>query len=557
MHYTPQFIKAIEEVMVVEPSKRHQAFYDAMIKIGWKERIRNLYRIKDKDTGQFVFFQPNKEQLDYQENKANRNIILKARQIGFTSYNCIYAYDRAKWDAWSTGIMSHKKEQTQKIFEIIKNANYWFKKDWAKFYEDEQSADSSTSIVWNDTKASITVAFDFKGLTCRFLHVSEAAFIEAGRLVDSLQSVPESGEVTLESTADGAAGFFYDQWQMWKSQGEFAPYKGFFFPWYEHYPENPANWENRVIVPTEKEEKLLLNENIKKYHLAWRRWKINESCNGEEELFDIHYPVDDVSCFLGGTSQVFPMSALEMQQKFVKEPSWVGNLFSESNRVVPKKDSNGMVSMWEFPKPEGSYVIGLDTAEGVSKDYSVAVVLNKATGEQVAMLRGYIPLDELAGEVRNLGVYYNRAFICPEINNTGHAVTNDLVAKGYGKIYKRKEGSDNLFGFRTTSNTKPEIIKNLVAACKDGRFRARSHELLKEMSCYVQTKTNSGKTKMGAKQDAHDDCVIAAALAWEMFLKTADYLENTAYKIPEDMEYDSCTGFLMPKDYSTEGWYGE
>lgn len=555
MHYTPRFIEAMERVTKAE--NHRQAFYDEMVAIGYKERIKNLYRIKDKATGKFVFFQPNREQVTYQDQKKNRNIILKSRQIGFTTYSCIYAYDRAKWDAWSTGIMSHKKEQTQKIFEIVKNANYWFKKDWSKFYEDEQSSDSSTSIVWEDTKASITVAYDFKGLTCRFLHASEAAFIETSRLVDSLQSVPESGEVTLESTADGAAGFFYDQWQLHKTQGEFAPYKGFFFPWHEHYPEDITNWENMVISPNDKELELLKNTEIKHYHLAWRRWKINESCNGEEELFDVHYPADDVSCFLGGTSQVFPMSALTMQQQFVKDPSWIGTLFSENNSIVPKKDPKGIVSMWDFPKPESTYAIGLDTAEGISKDYSVAIVINRATGEQVAMLRGYIPLDELAGEVWKLGMYYNRAWVCPEVNNTGHAVLNDLVHKGYGKIYKRKEGSENIFGFRTTQSTKPELIKNFVSACKDGSFRARSHELLKEMTCYVQTISANKKIKMGAKHDAHDDCIIAAALAWEMHKKSADYLENTSYKIPEDMEYDAYTGFLMPKGYTGDSLYGE
>lgn len=556
MHYTPKFLEAMEKIK--DSSNIQQAFYDAMVELGWKERIKNLYRIKDKDTGKFAFFQPNIEQIIYQDQKTNRNIILKSRQIGFTTYSCIYAYDRAKWDGWSTGIMSHKREQTGKIFEIVKNANYWFKKDWSKFYEDQQSSDSSTSIIWEDTKSSITVAYDFKGLTCRFLHCSEAAFIETIRLVDSLQSVPEKGEITLESTANGAGGFFYDQWQTFKDQHDFAPYKGFFFPWYDHYPEDRERWENMVINPTEYEQELLKNEKIKHYHLAWRRWKINESCNGDEELFNTHYPTDDVSCFLGGASQVFPMVALKMQQQFIKDPCWIGELSSEGNKIVPKKEPKGMLKMWDFPKADATYAIGVDTAEGVSKDYSVAVVVNRATGEQVAMLRGYIPLYELTDEIWKLGMYFNRGWICIEVNNTGHVVVDNLISKGYGKLYRRRE--DNAYGFRTTSKSKQELIQNFVSACKDGSFRARSDELLKEMTCFIQTrKTPESPLKMAAKQDSHDDTVMAAALSWEMYRKVSDFIENTTYKIPENMAYDPDTGFVVPREYGYGGdlMYGE
>lgn len=565
-HYTRAFLEAyqrLQDKIKAGADPKSQFIYE-MRQLGWKERIKNLYRIKDKKTGKFIFFVPNRGQSEFQEERDGRDIILKSRQIGFSTWSCIYAYDRSLFDDWSTGVMSHIREKTSLIFEIIKNANDWFKKDWGKYWTPEQEQDSANRILWKDSKASITVAYDFRSLTTQFLHVSEAAFIESARLTGSLQSVPEGGEVILESTAQGCGGFFYNQWQLWRKQGTQAPYRGHFYPWFEHYPENVERWIEKAqgMRLTPVEEELKENFKLENYHLAWRRWKIDESCEGEETKFEEEYPSDDISCFLSGMNQVFSTTILKKQESFITQAAFVGMLKADGKRVSFLEDKKGLLEIWEKPKAGVSYCVGVDIAEGRNKDFSVAFVLNKNTGEQVAMLRGQIQPEDYWEELWRLGHYYNYAYICPEINMQAGVVT-DLLKNGYSKIYKREEMDDftkkkvKKYGFRTTSSSKPTLIKNFASAAREGKFKARSQVFLEEASSFIQIASATGKSlRMEARAECHDDTVIAAALAWEMCLVLQNEINDKEIAIPENLMYDSDTGFIVPRENLEGNYYG-
>lgn len=555
-HYTPKFLAAMERVAKeLDMESRSRKFVEEMKELGWEERIKNLYRIKDKQTGLFVFFQPNRGQRRYMAQRTKRDEILKSRQIGFTTWSCIYAYDRALWDAWSTGIMSHVREKTVKIFEIVKNANDWFKRDWGKFFSPVQSQDSANSIMWEETKASITVAFDFRSLTVRFLHVSEAGFIEDERLSNSIQSVPSQGEVILESTSNGAGGTFYDNWELHRKDPEGVPFKCHFFPWFDNYPEDPIDeWEGKNLKYTEREKELKELYSLEDYHLAWRRWKIYESYKNEEELFEIDYPSNDEDCFRSGQNQVFSASVLGLQSKFVKEPLYTGRIDCQGKKFSFYADAKGLLKVWDLPKAGVQYSIGADIAEGIGKDFTVATVTNKNTGEQVAGLRGFITPDELVEELYKLGYFYNYCFICPEMNSFGLGVVNDLIKKGYTKLYKRYEMEElsaqktKKLGFRTTPQTKPKLINNFVAACKEGKFRVRDAILLEEMNSFIQLATKTGKSlRYEAKSGKKDDYVISAALSYEMLSQIPD-MNDYDLALPDNLKYDEDTGFLVTKD---------
>ena len=555
LHYTPKFLEAMQRVhRAITEGNPSAQFVHEMRELGWKERLRNLYRVKDKETGSFIFFRPNKSQELFMETRSGRDTILKCRQVGFSTWSCIYAFDRALWDDWSTGIMSHLREKTGLIFEMIKNANDWFKKDWGKFWSPEQEQDSANRISWKDSKASITVAFDFKGLTVRFLHVSEAAFIDTDRLTDSLQAVPEGGEVVLESTPRGFGGFFYNQIQNYKKNGDTAPYKMFFVPWFKHYPENPDLWINKVIKLNSQELELKELYDLEDYHLAWRRWKIQESCDGDEDVFAVEYPTDDVSCFMSGQNKAFTSNALKLQESYVKEPSFTGRLDSEGKKVSFFSDKQGLIQVWELPKANAQYGIGVDVAEGVGKDFSVGIVLNKNSGEQVAMIRGFIAPDVLGDEIWKLAQFYNVAHICPEVNSIGVLVVQDLLRKGYSKIYKRTEHDEltqkgtKKYGFRTTNQSKPSLIMKLSQALKEAKVRIRSSVLLAELTTFIQVSTKTGKSmRYEAISGCHDDTVMALALANEMIDNIYDMKDND-FVLPAQYHYDEDTGFLSMND---------
>ena len=57
-------------------------------------RISNLYYITDK-SGQRVKFSPNSSQLAYLNDATKSDLILKARQLGFTTLMCVIGLDEA------------------------------------------------------------------------------------------------------------------------------------------------------------------------------------------------------------------------------------------------------------------------------------------------------------------------------------------------------------------------------------------------------------------------------------------------------------------------------
>lgn len=534
--FSPVFLEAIKRVAQAAqaaPDSVSSVFRQEMVALGWRERIVNLYRIKDRFDGKFRFFRPNSSQRRFIQDKSGRDVILKARQFGFTTFACLYAYDRALFDGWSTGIMSHQRERTEKIFDIVKNANEFFIKDWGHFWKPDQEANSSYKISWKDSKASITVAYDFRSLTVQFLHVSEAAFIEVDRLTNSLQSAGENGEVILESTPLGPGGVFYNQWQTWRNSGELAPYRGHFFSWFEHYPEDRDRWAalaSRHPEPiTEREKELQELYDLKPYHLVWRRWKLAESCNNDEEIFEKEYPSNDEDCFLSGENQVYSRAILKYQKQFIREPSHAGHLKVEGKKISYYADSKGLLKLWALPDVDAEYVIGADASEGTGKDAAVAYVLKRSTGETVAELMGHIPPPQFAEELWKLGHFYNMGWICPEINNHGHLVVEDLVRKGYSKLYKRytidelKNIPTTKIGFSTSVATKVPLTEAHVSACRDGKFMCRSQTLLDQMNNFVQLSNKRGNSfRREAREGEHDDCVMAVCLAWEMHRRLGD-----------------------------------
>ncbi|RYZ97046.1 MAG: terminase, partial [Moraxellaceae bacterium] len=69
-------------------------------------RLNNLYFITNKQ-GKKVRFRMTKEQLEYFENEAHRNVILKARQLGFTTEVCIIHLDSAMFEASKCALIAH------------------------------------------------------------------------------------------------------------------------------------------------------------------------------------------------------------------------------------------------------------------------------------------------------------------------------------------------------------------------------------------------------------------------------------------------------------------
>jgi len=169
---------------------------------------------------------------------------------------------------------------------------------------------------------------------------------------------------------------------------------------------------------------------------------------------------------------------------------------------------NGRTLIW-FPPNRGGewqYIIGVDTAGGGTEgDYSCAQVIERRMGLQCAELHGHFPPYELARRVVSLGRMYENALVAVERNNHGYGVLAHLKDQHYENLYE----AGGQEGWLTNVVTRPAMIENLAGVLTAQPELFHSPRLLGEMKTFVRHADGHG----GAADGAHDDCVIAMAIA--------------------------------------------
>jgi hypothetical protein len=176
-------------------------------------------------------------------------------------------------------------------------------------------------------------------------------------------------------------------------------------------------------------------------------------------------------------------------------------------RAPVEQRHNRSLLIWFPVMPGRRYAVAVDPAGGGSEgDYSVAQVIELATGLQCAELQARLPVLELAQAAAALAREYNDAWLVVERNNHGSGVLAYLksVCRA-GKIYAQ-QGQD---GWLTSSLSRPGMIAGLGAALVEQPELFQSERLLRECRSFVRLR--SGGT--GAQNGLHDDCVMAMAMA--------------------------------------------
>ena len=212
-------------------------------------RLNNLYWIKDKQ-GNVVQFKPNWAQKALYNGMWFLCIILKARQLGMTTFIQLFILDRCLFnDNVNAGVIAHNKEDAEAFFQ-----------DKIKFAYDRLPNDLKSQLhaVSDSTRhlrfsngSQIRVGTSMRSGTYQYLHVSEfgkmcAKFPEKARevITGSLNTVAAGQFVFIESTAEGPFGEFYEMCRRFEDltkaeeQGSVSftemDYKFFFFPWFKH-----------------------------------------------------------------------------------------------------------------------------------------------------------------------------------------------------------------------------------------------------------------------------------------------------------------------------------
>lgn len=214
-------------------------------------RICTLYHIKDK-TGQKVLFTPNEEQELFYLKQHCRDLILKARQLGFTTFKMVSDLDDCLFNVnFSAGCICHNLESAKDIFR--NKIKFAFQNITQEQREVIQSmgyslpvpiGDKDNSYVF-DNGSSIKVSTGYRGGTLQSLHISEFGSIckkypdKAKEIVTgAFEAVAAGNVITIESTAEGREGYFHDycieaeRMQKLNKKLSVLDFEFHFFPWH-------------------------------------------------------------------------------------------------------------------------------------------------------------------------------------------------------------------------------------------------------------------------------------------------------------------------------------
>lgn len=176
-----------------------------------KYRLNNLYHIIDRSGGDRKF-SLNPVQEDVFDNLHSRNIILKARQLGMSTFSVLYLLDSCIWTPnLSAGIVSYSLEHAQHIFKRIIGYALDHLPKWLKIDVINRSAREITFANGSMLRVDTTL----RGGAYQLVLVSEFGKTCARNpqkaeevITGTLQTVPVDGTVIIESTGEGNEGFF-------------------------------------------------------------------------------------------------------------------------------------------------------------------------------------------------------------------------------------------------------------------------------------------------------------------------------------------------------------
>lgn len=208
-------------------------------------RLNNLYYIKDKK-GRKVRFEPNWAQREILDGLHNLNVILKARQLGITTLFAIVFLDHCLWNSnINAAIVADRQTNSKEIFvDKVKYACdhlHPFIKTLSPARRDNANE------LRFENGSCYRVGTSLRSGTVQLLHISEFGKIcrefpnKANEIVEGALNTVQTGQfITIESTAEGRSGHFFDMVKRCQEKAirnealGIMDWKLFFLPWWKH-----------------------------------------------------------------------------------------------------------------------------------------------------------------------------------------------------------------------------------------------------------------------------------------------------------------------------------
>ena len=448
------------------------------------------YLVVRNKAGRLQPLKANKAQRRYEERRGRENIVLKARQMGMSTWIAgRFLLKTILVPGTTTLMVAHTRESAEALFTVVmrmwENLPTPLRRHAGRPGRSNVGQLRFPAIDSEFRIASACERNAGRGLSLQNLHCSEVGRW-AGNAAETLAglraALAPGGELVLESTAHGAYGCFHAQWMAADESGmvrHFAPW------WFED-----AYVGTQATNYTAEEALLAEREGLTAEQVGFRR----ELARRFGVLQAQEFAEDAVTCFRASGSCFFQLDAVEGR---------MGDLLSPCEVRM-----GGALQIWLPPVRGRTYVVAADAAGGGNAgDFAGVQVIDVATGMQCAELQARLSPRDLARVSADLAKEYNGAQLVIERNNHGAAVLAFLEKDETAiNLYV---GHDRMPGWLTDAGSRPRMLREFATLLCQRPELIASERLLLECRSFAVDEHG----RAAAARGSHDDLVMSMAIA--------------------------------------------
>ena len=459
----------------------------------------------------------------FQEKLINRfhenrfNICKMPRQTGKSTTVVSYLLHYAVFnDSVNIGILANKaataRELLGRLQTAYENLPKWMQQGIIAWNKGSMELENGSKILAASTSASAV-----RGMSFNILFLDEFAFVPnhvADSFFASVYPTITSGKntkVIIVSTPHGM-NHFYRMWHDAEKQ------KNDYIPTDVHWSEVPGR------------------------DLEWKEQTIK---NTSEQQFKIEFECE----FLGSIDTL--ITAAKLKSLVYDDPI----------------KRNAGLDIYEEPKEDHTYVVTVDVARGVEKDYSAFCVCDTTSFPYrlVAKYRNNTIKPILFPNIiRDVSKAYNQAFILVEVNDIGDQVAsiihmdleydNILMCSMRGRagqvVGQGFSGKKTQLGVKMSKTVKKIGSLNLKALIEDDKLLVSDLDVISELTTFIQ-KSGSFEAEEGCNDDLAMCLVIFAWLVQQDYFK--EMTDNDVRKKIYEDQRDQIEADMAPFGFISDG----
>jgi hypothetical protein len=278
------------------------------------------------------------------------------------------------------------------------------------------------------------------------------------------------------------------------------------------------------------------------------KWKAQTIANTSEQQFKVEFECE----FLGSVDTL--ISAPKLRSMTYDDPI----------------KRNAGLDIYKEPEKDHNYIMTVDVARGVEKDYSAFVIFDTTTFpyQLVAKYRNnQIKPMLFPNIIKDVAISYNRAFVLVEVNDLGEQVgqilhmdleyDNILMCSMRGRagqiVGQGFSGKKSQMGVKMSKTVKKTGCMNLKTLLEDDKLIINDYDIISELTTFIQ-KSNSFEAEDGCNDDLAMCLVIFAWLVMQEYFKEMSD-QDVRKRIYEDQR-DQIEADMAPFGFISDGLEG-